>query len=56
MRTGVSLNPTDPTSSMTATAPKMHVWRARIVLATADGLGTAAIMRAAGVSKTAVWR
>jgi hypothetical protein len=29
---------------------------ARIVLATADGLGTAAIMRTAGVSKTAVWR
>ena len=33
-----------------------HVWRARIVLGTADGLGTAAIMRTAGVSKTAVWR
>ena len=31
-------------------------WRARIVLATADGMGTAAIMRTAGVSKTAVWR
>ena len=27
-----------------------------IVVGTADGLGTAAIMRAAGVSKTAVWR
>jgi hypothetical protein len=37
-------------------SPQKHVWRARIVLATADGLGTAAIMRAAGVSKTAVWR
>lgn len=35
---------------------QMHVWRARIVLAAADGLGTAAIMRTAGVSKTAVWR
>jgi hypothetical protein len=33
-----------------------HVWRARIVLATADGLGTVEIMRTAGVSKTAVWR
>jgi transposase len=41
---------------MTATAPRKHVWRARIVLATADGLGTATIMRTAGVSKTAVWR
>jgi Homeodomain-like domain len=37
-------------------SPQKHVWRARIVLATADGLGTAAVMRAAGVSKTAVWR
>ena len=33
-----------------------HVWRARIVLLTADGLGTTAIMREAGVSKTCVWR
>src|SRR3981081_4538005 len=37
-------------------SPQKHVWRARIVLATADGLGTATIMRTAGVSKTAVWR
>jgi len=35
---------------------RKHGWRARIVLATADGMGTAAIMRTAGVSKTAVWR
>ena len=33
-----------------------HVWRARIVLLSADGFGTAAIMREAGVSKTCVWR
>jgi len=33
-----------------------HVWRARIVLLTDDGHGTAAIMREAGVSKTCVWR
>ena len=26
-------------------SPQKHVWRARIVLLTADGLGTAAIMR-----------
>src|SRR4051812_47943710 len=37
-------------------SPQKHVWRARIVLATADGLGTTAIMHAAGKSKTAVWR
>ncbi len=33
-----------------------HLLRARFVLATAEGLGTAAIMRTAGVSKTAVER
>src|SRR3546814_17312679 len=33
-----------------------HVWRGRIVLLTAAGLGTTAIMREAGVAKTAVWR
>ena len=33
-----------------------HVWRARIVLLTDDGLGTAAVMREAAVSKTCVWR
>jgi len=32
------------------------VWRARIVLATAGGLGTNAIMRATGKSKPCVWR
>ena len=37
-------------------APQKHVWRARIVLLTADGCGTAEIMRDAGVSKTVVWR
>ena len=37
-------------------SPQKHVWRARIILATADGRGTAAIMRLAGVSKPSVWR
>ncbi len=32
------------------------VWRAKIILATADGLGTNAIMRRIGVSKPCVWR
>jgi hypothetical protein len=31
-----------------------HIWRARIVLGTAEGLGTTAIMRTTGVSKSAV--
>ena len=37
-------------------SPQKHVWRARIMLLTADGIGTAAIMRADGKAKTAVWR
>lgn len=37
-------------------AAQKHVWRAQIVLFTADGLGTNAIMRTTGKSKTCVWR
>ena len=37
-------------------SPQKHVWRAAIVLATADGLGTNAVMRRTGKSKTVVWR
>jgi transposase len=37
-------------------SPQKHVWRARILLATGEGCGTAAIMRRAGVSKPSVWR
>ncbi|MBC4019383.1 IS630 family transposase [Siccirubricoccus deserti] len=37
-------------------SPQKHVWRAEIVLLTADGLGTAEIMRRTGKAKTAVWR
>ena len=37
-------------------SPQKHVWRARIVLLTADGCGTAEIMRGSGTSKNAVWR
>ena len=36
--------------------PQKHVWRARIVLLTADGHGTNEIMRQTAKSKTAVWR
>jgi hypothetical protein len=62
MRTGITvdLSPTDRNRLLAIVdnrnSPQKHVWRGRIVLATADGLGTAAIMRTAGVSKTAVWR
>jgi transposase len=37
-------------------SPQKHVWRAQIVLLTADGCGTTEIMRRTGTSKTAVWR
>src|SRR5271155_5982284 len=33
-----------------------HAWRVQIILATAEGCGTAEIMRRAGVSKPCVWR
>ena len=35
---------------------QQHVWRAQIVLLTADGCGTMAITRRTGTSKTSVWR
>jgi len=37
-------------------SPQKHVWRARIILATAEGCGTTEVMRRAGVSKPCVWR
>jgi transposase len=37
-------------------SPQKHAWRCRIVLLTADGLGTAAIMQQTGKSKSVVWR
>jgi hypothetical protein len=37
-------------------SPQKHVWRARIILASGEGCGTAEIMRRAGVSKPSVWR
>src|SRR4030088_2957435 len=35
--------------------PQKHVWRANVILATADGYGTAEIMRRSGKSKPVVW-
>ncbi len=37
-------------------SPQKHVWRAGIVLLTADGCGTGEIMRRTGKARTAVWR
>src|SRR5258707_14491129 len=36
-------------------SPQKHVWRARIVLLSADGVGTMAIPRQAGKSKPTIW-
>jgi transposase len=36
-------------------APQKHVWRANIILATADSCGTVEIMRRSGKSKPVVW-
>jgi transposase len=62
MRTGISftVSPADHARLEAIVAdrnsPQKHVWRCRIVLLTAAGLGTNSIMREAGVAKTAVWR
>jgi len=37
-------------------ALQKHVWRAKIILATADGCGTTEIMRRSGKAKPVVWR
>ena len=37
-------------------SPQKHVWRARIIVLTADGEGTTAVTRAVGKGKTVGWR
>jgi transposase len=62
MRTGISLTltPADRHRLEIITrdrnAAQKHAWRAAIVLLSADGVGTSAIMRRTGKSKTCVWR
>src|SRR5450756_2592140 len=62
MRTGISitLKPADrrrlKALARDRNAPHKHVWRAEIVLFSADGVGTNEIMRRTGKSKTCVWR
>src|ERR1700694_1648963 len=38
------------------TSPQKQVWRARIIVLTADGIGTTGVMRVVGKGKTVVWR
>ncbi len=62
MREGISIEVTAADRERLAAvvadrnSPQKHVWRAQIILATAEGCGTAEIMRRAGVSKPCVWR
>ena len=37
-------------------SPQKHVWRSRIVMLSADGIGTMAIQRQTGKSKPTIWR
>jgi transposase len=37
-------------------SPQKHVWRARIIMLTGDGVGTNGIVAATGKDKTCVWR
>src|SRR3954464_2827692 len=37
-------------------SPQKHVWRARIVLLSADGVGTMEIQRRTGKAKPTIWR
>ena len=62
MRNGISITLGDTDRQRLETlvsdrnTPQKHVWRARIVLLSADGAGTNAIMAATCTAKTTVWR
>ncbi len=62
MRSGIVVNVTSADRerldriSKDRNTPQKHVWRAEIVLLSADGVGTSEIMRRTGTSKTCVWR
>ena len=59
-RTNIRLSAADRRALEAAVAnrnsPQKHVWRAKIVLLTADSRGTAEIMQATGKAKTVIWR
>ena len=58
MRSGISfvVSSRDRQRLRAIVAASKHVWRARIVLLSGDGLGTSSIMTKTGKSKTCVWR
>src|SRR6266550_2936886 len=59
-RTQIKLSATDRAALNAVVAnrnsPQKHVWRAKIVLLTAAGHGTAEIVRRTGKAKTVIWR
>src|SRR5713101_5255247 len=59
-RTNIQLSRADRSSLEAVVAnrnsPQKHVWRAKIVLLTANGRGTTEIMQATGKAKTVIWR
>src|SRR2546430_16193478 len=59
-RTNIQLSRADRSKLKAVVAnrnsPQKQVWRARIVLLTADGRGTAEIRQATGKAKTVIWR
>jgi len=62
MRTGITFDVTAADRARleaiiaAPTSAQKHVWRAKIILMSGDGLGTFAIMEATGKSKPCVWR
>lgn len=62
MRTGISITLVEADRRrfealvLDRNTPQKHVWRARIVLMSAAGFGTAAIMAATETAKTTLWR
>ena len=62
MRPGISITLSPPDRrrleaiAADRNTPQKHVWRAEIVLLSAEGVGTVEIMRRTGTSKTCVWR
>src|SRR6266581_555103 len=59
-RTNIQLSRADRSKLKAVVAnrnsPQKHAWRAKIVLLTANGHGTAEIMQATGKAKTVIWR
>lgn len=62
MRSGISFEVSDADRARlvsiirSPSSAQKHVWRARIIVLSGDGVGTVSIMKATGKSKTCIWR